>query len=105
MASPAGRLVRWLAGDPPERSFEQRIADGFEALVAKGYTPMAALAAAEAVETGREHRDLFFDGVRFDEGELRWYGVYAAGSPGGPIVQLPLPHASEAHQRGYAVLN
>lgn len=112
MRSPLGPVIRWLAGvdavphryQPGTGTLDERIAHAAELLIEDGYEPMAALAAAEAVEIGRE-RGLYFETVKLEDAGLRWWGVYAKGDPGGPMVMLPLPHASQAMQRGIGVLN
>jgi hypothetical protein len=71
----------------------------------EGYEAIAALAAAEAVETGREH-GLNYDHVEYDEEQLRWWAYYETGPRRHPVIMvLPLPHATEATQRGIASLN
>jgi hypothetical protein len=84
---------------------EQRIAHHADELRKRGYEAIAALAAAEAVETGREH-GLNYDHVEYDEEQLRWWGYYETGPRRHPVILvLPLPHATEATQRGIASLN
>lgn len=85
---------------------EQRIAREAERIQAEqGITAIAALAAAEAVETGREH-GLRYDRVEFDEEQLQWWAFYESGGHRHPVmICLPLVHATEATQTGIASLN
>lgn len=101
---PVRAAVRWL-GDVPAPTFEQRVGAHAEKLRGQGYSAIAALAAAEAVELGRDH-GMRFDRVEHDRDTLRWYGVYETGPHRAPtIVLVPLEHASEAEQTGIGSTN
>lgn len=101
---PVRAAVRWL-GDVPAPTFEQRVGDAAERLRARGYSAIAALAAAEAIEIGRDH-GMRYDRIQHDEDTLRWYGVYETGPHKRPtVVLVPLEYASEAEQTGIGSLN
>lgn len=87
------------------RPLEERIARSAQQLRENGISALAALAAAEAVEVGLE-LGYRYDDVTFDEKTLRWSAHYETGPIHCPeMVTLPLTHATEATQRGLAVLN
>lgn len=106
MAIPAfRRAVEWLADPPEQLTFDQRIALAADRLRREGYTALASLAAAEAIEIGRLH-GLRYDRIEHDGDTLRWYGVYETGPMRRPtVVLVPLEHATEAEQRGVASTN
>lgn len=86
------------------KPFEERIAIEARRLRDElGISAVAALAAAEAVEFGRDH-GLLFDKVSYDDDCLRWWGHFET-TAGGAMVKVPLYHATEATQRGIATLN
>lgn len=101
------RLARSLAKRqlPLDVPLKERITVEAARLVEDGYSALAALAAAEAVELGREH-GIRFDRLTFNEHRLLWEAVYETGPVWHPSwVTLPLEHATEATQAGIAPFN
>jgi len=101
------RLARELAARqlPLDVPLKERISTEAARLVEAGYSALSALAAAEAIELGREH-NLRFDHLDFDEHRLLWEAHYETGPVRHPTwVTLPLEHATEATQAGIAPLN